>query len=109
MVLDLTGQPEECNFADDTAGLSHTQNGMQDQLDKVDQTTRSVSHKIHFNKTKVRKVRNKSLKKINVQVAEILAVTSEPTVTSTQRPSSNRTGFAAQTLNGLQNKWKSPV
>lgn len=67
----MTARLEDYNFADDIALLSHTHKDIQEKTDKVDKTARSVGLRIYPGKTKVMKVKNKSIVKTNVRGTEL--------------------------------------
>ena len=95
LVWGLTARLKDYDFAERTALLSHTQekNPGKIKTDRIDQTAKFTELKIHPNKTKVMKVKNKSTKKMRVWgqksrkhwISSILTVASQPTVTSIQK------------------------
>ena len=114
LVWGLTARLEDCDFADDIALLAHTQNDIQEKTSRVDETARSVGLKIHPDKTKVMKAKNKSSKKTEVQGRELEEVQHFKYLGSyisadsnIEKEVSTRIGLAAQAFNRLQNIWKS--
>ena len=116
LVWGLTEKIEDCDFADDIALLAHTQKDIQDKTNRVDRTARSVGLKIHPNKTKIMKAKNKSKKKINIRGQDLEEVEhfkylgSYISVDSDiEKEISARIGQAANSFNKLQNIWRSTI
>jgi len=72
LVWGLTARIEDCDFADDIALLAHTQQDIQEKTSRVDHIARSVGLKIHPDKTKIIKLKNRSQAKtmVNGQMLE---------------------------------------
>ena len=116
LVWGLTKKMEDCDFADDIALLAHTQRDIQDKTDKVDKTARSVGLKIHPNKTKIMKAKNRSNRKIEIRGQELEEVEHFKYLGSyisadsdIEKEISSRIGQAASAFNKLQRIWKSTI
>ena len=116
LVWGLTARLEDCDFADDIALLSHTQKDIQEKTDRVNQTAKSVGLKIHADKTKLMKLKNRSTKATTVHGQELEEVQHFKYLGSYISADSNiekeittRIGLAAQAFNRLQNIWRSSV
>ena len=114
IVWGLTARLEDSDFADDIALLSHAQKDIQEKTDRVDKTARSVGLKIHPDKTKMMKMKNKSAAKTNVHGVELEEVEHFKYLGSyisadsnIEKEISTRIGLAAQAFSRLQNIWKS--
>ena len=112
LVWGLTKKIEDCDFADDIALLAHTQRDIQDKTDKVDKTARMVGLKIHPNKTKIMKAKNRSNRKIEIRGQELEEVEHIKYLGSyisadsdIEKEISSRIGQAASAFNKLQRIW----
>ena len=116
LIWGLTARLEDCDFADDIALLSHTQKDIQEKTNRVDQIARSVGLKIHPNKTKIMKLKNRSATKTSIQGADLEEVQNFKYLGSyisadsdIEREISTRIGLAAAAFNKLRNIWKSSL
>ena len=116
LVWGLTARLEDCDFADDIALLSHTQKDIQEKTNRVDQIARSVGLKIHPNKTKIMKLKNRSATKTSIRGADLEEVQDFKYLGSyisadsdIEREISTRIGLAAAAFNKLRNIWKSSL
>ena len=79
----LTKQPEDLDFADDLALLSHSHAQMQDKTTVLDQFSQLVGLQIHREKTKILRINTNSREPITLGKAPLQdVVTFEPTLCS---------------------------
>ncbi|KAI8493069.1 hypothetical protein Bbelb_290730 [Branchiostoma belcheri] len=114
LVWGLSARLEDCDFADDIALLSHIQKDIQEKTNSVDQQASSVGLKIHSDKTKIMKVKNKSTSKTSIRGQELEEVQDFKYLGSyisadsnIEKEVSTRLGLAAQAFTKLRNVWKS--
>ena len=107
---------QDCDCADDIALLSHTQKDIQEKTNRVDQIACCVGLKIHPNKTKIMKLKNRSATKTSIRGADLEKVQDFKYLGSyisadsdIEREISMRIGLAAAAFNKLRNIWKSSL
>ena len=113
----LTVRLENCDFADDFALLSHTQKDIQEKTTRVDEIASSVELKIHPDKTKIMKAKNKSTQKIDVRGTALEEVeyflkclgSYISADSNIKKEISTSIGLAERAFTGLKNIWNSRV